>query len=442
MAMQNMNIRVLVLGAFVLAGGGCFESMVHDERCGIEQGDATCQALRGGGYCSSNAAGCPGEGEWYGCVFARPTDECYSPTGNGGTCAGSNPPSECIEVAEDDGDTGSGMEEPMNPPGCGDGVVNGDEQCDDGNKVNTDGCIACDLAVCGDGVLHKGVEACDDGNMVDGDNCTNACTVATCGDAVLNEGVEQCDDGNMDNTDACVGMCMNATCGDMFVQDEVEECDDGNLDNTDMCTDLCRDAECGDGFLQGDEECDDGGESDSCSSECEWARRIVFVTSTMYDGNLGGLGGADKICNERAEEAGLPGTYMAWISTNKGSPATRFVKSKVSYVKPGGDQVADDWEDLVDGPLLSSISKDEFGGDSPTTGLDMCGTKRLARTGTAADGTAADGLGRCNNFTSNGAKSTGTPGDTTEKTNDEWTSCGAAPWPSCDIEMPIYCFQQ
>ena len=33
---------------------------------------------------------------------------------------------------------------------------------------------------------------------------------------------------------------------------------------------------------------------------------IVFVTSIAYDGNLGGLVGADQKCQARAEAAGLP----------------------------------------------------------------------------------------------------------------------------------------
>ena len=33
---------------------------------------------------------------------------------------------------------------------------------------------------------------------------------------------------------------------------------------------------------------------------------IVFVTSTTYDGNLGGLAGADQKCQDCAEAAGLP----------------------------------------------------------------------------------------------------------------------------------------
>lgn len=52
-------------------------------------------------------------------------------------------------------------------PVCGDGVVDGFEQCDDGNMVETDDCASCLHAFCGDGIVHAGVEECDE----DGDNC-------------------------------------------------------------------------------------------------------------------------------------------------------------------------------------------------------------------------------------------------------------------------------
>ena len=45
---------------------------------------------------------------------------------------------------------------------CGDGLVGGSEQCDDGNADDTDGCVSCAFASCGDGHLRAGVEACDD----------------------------------------------------------------------------------------------------------------------------------------------------------------------------------------------------------------------------------------------------------------------------------------
>jgi MYXO-CTERM domain-containing protein len=64
---------------------------------------------------------------------------------------------------------------------CGDGFLNATagEACDDGNTVNTDICVSCQTARCGDGHARAGVEQCDDGNMVDTDTCRNNCTTNT-----------------------------------------------------------------------------------------------------------------------------------------------------------------------------------------------------------------------------------------------------------------------
>src|SRR5687768_3373571 len=57
---------------------------------------------------------------------------------------------------------------------CGDGIVLGREQCDDGNQGDGDGCSAAcrwePLASCGDGTRDR-FEECDDGNVVDEDGC-------------------------------------------------------------------------------------------------------------------------------------------------------------------------------------------------------------------------------------------------------------------------------
>ncbi|WP_174259192.1 amidohydrolase family protein [Myxococcus xanthus] len=64
---------------------------------------------------------------------------------------------------------------------CGNNVVEQGEQCDDGNKVDGDGCESnctptpAPGAVCGNGKL-EGEEVCDDGNTVDGDGCQANCT--------------------------------------------------------------------------------------------------------------------------------------------------------------------------------------------------------------------------------------------------------------------------
>lgn len=63
-------------------------------------------------------------------------------------------------------------------PECGDGVVEDDEPCDDGNTGNDDACtILCAPNVCGDGFVRVGVEQCDDGETADGDGCDHACRI-------------------------------------------------------------------------------------------------------------------------------------------------------------------------------------------------------------------------------------------------------------------------
>ena len=67
---------------------------------------------------------------------------------------------------------------------CGNGEIDGYEQCDDGNTNNNDGCKNdCTYNNCGDGYPNYnsygaygyGREACDDGNYSYGDGCTPNC---------------------------------------------------------------------------------------------------------------------------------------------------------------------------------------------------------------------------------------------------------------------------
>lgn len=67
----------------------------------------------------------------------------------------------------------------------------------------------CDIqipAVCGNGI-REGNEQCDDGNQNDGDSCSKYCSfIGTCGNGIR-EGSEQCDDGNVNNGDGCDSTC-------------------------------------------------------------------------------------------------------------------------------------------------------------------------------------------------------------------------------------------
>ncbi len=155
------------------------------------------------------------------------------------TSTGSTDPSSTTDPGSTTA-TGSTTSEAL----CGDGVVEGNEACDDGNSINSDDCLnTCELATCGDGVVHQGVEACDDGNLEDGDLCLNSCVKPTCGDGVIQKGVEQCDDG--ENNDfgvygGCTPFCtFGPRCGDGLLDPE-EACDDGaDGDASDGCLDNC-----------------------------------------------------------------------------------------------------------------------------------------------------------------------------------------------------------
>jgi cysteine-rich repeat protein len=169
-------------------------------------------------------------------------------------------------------------------------VHTGVEECDDGNGVNTDACVMCQNARCGDGYVWAGIEACDDGNTVETDACNNTCSACSCGDGIANCGGEQCDDGNAIDTDACKNNCLNAICGDGVVYAGHEECDDSNTIDTDACRNNCQNAICGDGVVNaGVEACDDGNTVDAdfcdnaCARRCAAADHDAEATSIYQD---------------------------------------------------------------------------------------------------------------------------------------------------------------
>jgi cysteine-rich repeat protein len=63
---------------------------------------------------------------------------------------------------------------------CGDGILDPNEECDDGNTVANDGCSAICTLECGDGILDPN-EECDDGNTVANDGCSPICTLECTG---------------------------------------------------------------------------------------------------------------------------------------------------------------------------------------------------------------------------------------------------------------------
>ena len=67
--------------------------------------------------------------------------------------------------------------QPTEPAFCGNGVIEGDEQCDDGNINNADVCKNdCTRFYCGDGVCYAAVESCGRSYECSSDCCSSGLT--------------------------------------------------------------------------------------------------------------------------------------------------------------------------------------------------------------------------------------------------------------------------
>jgi hypothetical protein len=167
-----------------------------------------------------------------------------------------------------------------------------------------------------------------------------------------------------------------------------------------------------------------------------WApqEKIVFVTEDSYPGDLGGLTGADAICQAEADGAGLTGTYMAWLSDSVVGPDTRFAKSTGPYVLVNGDQVASNWADLVDGHLNVSIRRDAEG----SIWLGGPVWTNTTPKGEPLNTSVEPPFDCCGNWMENLNSHTGSTG-AFNYIDARWTEYGTS---DCETPLKLYCFQQ
>ncbi len=143
-------------------------------------------------------------------------------------------------------------------PGCGDGVVQAGEQCDDGNETGGDCCsAACQLEAdgssCDDGLFCTVSESCNAGQC--GQAASRDCSDSDsqCGQGVCSEAEGQCvadahDDGTVcddglycSTNDQCVaGQCTSGGARDCSALDT--QCTEGQCsEDEDLCSSVARD---------------------------------------------------------------------------------------------------------------------------------------------------------------------------------------------------------
>ena len=166
----------------------------------------------------------------------------------------------------------------------------------------------------------------------------------------------------------------------------------------------------------------------NAAADCE---RVVFVTSTLLNGNLGGVAGADAKCQALADASSnsrVKGhAFLAWVSTAATSPATRFVHGTKPYSLPNKLIIAFSWSDLVSGGLRAGIGVDENGMDRDA----------LAWTGTRSENGMLSTT-TCSDWTSPSFITKGVTGNVGGNGNG-WSSASET---TCVTSARLYCFEK
>jgi hypothetical protein len=155
----------------------------------------------------------------------------------------------------------------------------------------------------------------------------------------------------------------------------------------------------------------------------------AFVSSSVQNGNLGGLVGADALCQNLAATAGLSGQFRAYMSDSTINAAARLTQAAIPYRLVTGTIVADNWADLTDGSLDTNLSLTEQGNTVSNnvftwTGTNENGTLSTLSTNNCLDWQSADNA------------NSGVSGFIT---NAAWAAFGVG---ACNGQRRLYCLQQ
>ena len=171
------------------------------------------------------------------------------------------------------------------------------------------------------------------------------------------------------------------------------------------------------------------------------AHNYAFVTSSNFDGNLGGLAGADAKCQAAANAAHLPGGFISVLANSTTNARDRISATSNGWIRNDGQPFSQDKTSLFGqgsgGAAINNfrvyypLNQDE-NGVNYSAGL-------LARTFANADGTTKGASNHCVNWTSNND-----PATTSQSAGI--ISAGSAAWidgsgigAGCNFQARLYC---
>jgi hypothetical protein len=159
--------------------------------------------------------------------------------------------------------------------------------------------------------------------------------------------------------------------------------------------------------------------------------RRVFVSTGMLTPGTNGFPAA-QLCSAEATDAGLPGTYVPWISTASVDAIDQLLEWRWYLVD--GTPVADSRAELTgDAGLRAPISQ-------TATGVDLSASSQpFVWTGTQTNGRRVTTYGAtCLDWAYYDGQ--GTTGRL-DRSDANWTMLPQAQWKTCTVPGRVYCFQ-
>ncbi len=165
---------------------------------------------------------------------------------------------------------------------------------------------------------------------------------------------------------------------------------------------------------------------------CDSFYKKVFITSSVFNGSLGGLSGADTFCQNAADNAAVAGTYLAWLSDSTTAVKDTFIKSQHPYVLLDGRIFAWNWNDLAVKSISTYLEIDENGAtvtdESVWTGTLPSGESYSTNSGE-----------QCDNWTSEAGVYSGLAGRSSSGTSGWSMMMGLQ---LCSNSYRLFCFEQ